>query len=168
MANRTELSSVLTANTHTHQQRSFKKSLNFFALQNVNISSAIHVIVFTRISRFLQALNDNIKQKYFQTPFFSRCPLIIPANHVNTLHPPFPLLEEVLKGERGFFMHLSVYEVESVALIQGHNSKEAVFSLRTVRAPVKRYFSLGPGLTEIIWLSKFYEMLKERLTLQIT
>ena len=70
------------------------------------------------------------------------------TNQVYSLHPALPLLDEVREGEGRLLVHLSLDEVEGVALVQGHHPKEAVLSLGSLRPPVKTHLSLGPGLKQ--------------------
>ena len=45
-------------------------------------------------------------------------------------------------------MHLSLDEVEGVALVQSHHPKEAVLSLGSLWPPVKTHLLLGSGLKD--------------------
>ena len=68
------------------------------------------------------------------------------TNQVNSLHPALTLLDEVRESEGRLLVHLSLDEVEGVALVQSHHPKEAVLSLGSLWAPVETHFLLGSGL----------------------
>ena len=68
------------------------------------------------------------------------------ADQVYSLHPPLPLLDEVREGEGRLLVHLPLDEVEGVALVQSHNTEEAVLRLGALGAPVKADLLLSTSL----------------------